>query len=85
MARLIASTFWLAVFGGLGYGLLVGVTQSPEELKKISTDYPGVEKDPRNVISQKQKFVGIVQAAAESDKPFYLLTKEEIEHIVKTK
>ncbi|KAF7287251.1 hypothetical protein GWI33_002070 [Rhynchophorus ferrugineus] len=82
MARVAKSIFWLAAFTGLGYGLL-GLTKTPEEIKKISRDLPGAEKDPRNIYKEKQKFINTLEAAAKSEKPFYLLTKEEIEATIR--
>ncbi|KAH1022132.1 hypothetical protein HUJ04_011573 [Dendroctonus ponderosae] len=81
--RLIKSIFWLTSLTGAGYLLLIATTASQDSSKL--KDYPGIERDQKVVLSQKQRLLNVLQAATEADKPLYRMTKEEIQKTLNKK
>lgn len=81
--RYVRSAFWLCAWTGLGVVLLKLITPSEDKLKRIQQDYPGIEKNPKEVHNKNQQFINVLQAATENSKPFYRMSKKEIEEELK--
>ena len=83
MDRYIKSVAWLISGSAVGYGLLC--LMPDQNFDKTKNIYPGVEKSPVENRKQKEKFVNILQATANTEQPIYRLSKEEIESVCKKK
>lgn len=81
-SKITKSIFWLATFGGLGYVLMIATARTDDDYKKIGKHYPGLDKKTEKEYNKNQQFMNVIQSAAESDKPLYRLSKEEIEKTV---
>ncbi|XP_037958205.1 uncharacterized protein LOC119687790 [Teleopsis dalmanni] len=55
----VKSLFWLAAFGGIGYGLLIATTPSGEKLERIksssSQSFPTVENKNKQLFMDQLK------------------------------
>ncbi|CAG9765517.1 unnamed protein product [Ceutorhynchus assimilis] len=76
-SRFIKSLFWLTSLTGFGYILLLTTTPKEEQFKKVSNDYPGVDKF--NKLTKQEQLLAVLEKASRSDKPIYRLSKEEID------
>lgn len=79
MDRIIKSIFWLTLGSGMGYGLYVAFTPSEEYAKKLKKEF-NLSVDDR---SKNQKILDILEASAQSEKPIYRMTKEELAQLSK--
>ncbi|KAL1509048.1 hypothetical protein ABEB36_003849 [Hypothenemus hampei] len=77
--RLIKSLFWLVSCSGVGYVLLSLASSNEKSIE----EYPGLISTDKKQNKKSQEFFNVLEVAQKSDKPFYRLSKEEIDKLLK--
>lgn len=73
MAVYIKSALWLVGCGGLGYGLFLATSQSSDNQELVR------KYNVEGQSNSKKTVMSVLDAAANTNKPLYSMTKKEIE------
>ncbi|KAL3265610.1 hypothetical protein HHI36_009814 [Cryptolaemus montrouzieri] len=81
--RHIDYAYWASICSGTGFGLYVGLSPSEERINKIRKEISGADggKSAAEIRSKNQKFLDILQSAAQTNKPVHLMTREELKNL----